>query len=203
MVTASGIRVEPRGYMDGQWGESAPGITDIAQGLGRMCRYGGHTTQWWSVLQHSLACRNIALQIHKTNHLLHLYVLWHDAHEAVTADVPSHWKPNEMEELQEELDIRIRRQYGIPEPSEVDRIIIKMVDKVSLYAEAYLFGPPGILGYLPALNSDHAKWYGVALDAVSKIMKCTQYDDPRRPTEMRGYHEFVNLSHHLLGALQR
>jgi hypothetical protein len=71
-----------------------------------------------------------------------LYCLLHDAHEAITGDVPTDWKVPEMTALQHELDRRIYRSLGVPEPSMASLRLVAEIDRAVLMAEGKLIGPP-------------------------------------------------------------
>lgn len=56
-------------------------IADIAAGLSKLCRYGGHCKRFYSVAEHSV------LMAHAAPDGLHLAALMHDASEAYLSDV--------------------------------------------------------------------------------------------------------------------
>lgn len=59
-------------------------IEDIAHSLSNLCRFGGHTKDFYSVAQHSILCADLVEgKEHK------LAALLHDASEAYLIDVPS------------------------------------------------------------------------------------------------------------------
>lgn len=62
---------------------------DIAVGLGRECRWGGHTKKFYSVAEHSVECYKLAAVKYPENILLQFKVLMHDAHEAYIKDLPT------------------------------------------------------------------------------------------------------------------
>ena len=73
-----------------------------------------------------------------------LYALLHDAHEAVTGDIPTTWKSPDMRILQEQLDDRIYRALGLVRPGPDLRSFIHMCDEQALLAEAQIVGAPGV-----------------------------------------------------------
>ena len=193
MVTHSGVRIEPAHLYGGLYAQ-APGIRDLAIGQYRMCRYGGHTNQWWSVLQHSIAM-HAYLKVLGSPTLLLMEALLHDAHEAITADVPSSWKPNAMRDLQDELDARIHKLYGLPYPlAYEDKRAIKEADHMMLLAEATAFGPPGILSYFDLSALDPR-----AQDAVCWVHTRSEKDDPRTLENTWAIDYYLKLFHHLCG----
>lgn len=62
-------------------------LYDIAHALARLCRYGGHCTQFYSVAEHSVL---LASKVAPENRL---WALLHDASEAYLVDVPRPLKP--------------------------------------------------------------------------------------------------------------
>ena len=122
----------------------SPSVGDIAYGLGKMVRFGGACEGWWCVLQHSLVCHDLALKFAKENEytlktttLLALHMLLHDAHECITADIPSTWKSPEMKLYQSDLDTRIYNSLDLDRPSDHESRIIAELDQEALIAEAY------------------------------------------------------------------
>lgn len=146
MITFTGQRIEPLSKFDGKFA-GVPNIIDIALGLSRMPRFGGQTRRWWSVLLHSIVCCEIALSRTQDRKLIMLALL-HDAHEAITADVPAFFKPKEMKQWQHEIDERFLTSLNLWPVSEEDEAFIKEVDDEALRAEALAFGPPTIMQHL-------------------------------------------------------
>ncbi len=63
-----------------------PNIEDIAQSLGKQCRFNGHTNQFYSVAEHSF---NVAYVLRERNFGIDIQLagLLHDAGEAYTGDI--------------------------------------------------------------------------------------------------------------------
>lgn len=59
---------------------------DIATGLARICRFGGHTKRIWTVADHSVWCMQKGIELYPHDTDLHLRLLLHDAHEAYLGD---------------------------------------------------------------------------------------------------------------------
>jgi len=126
-----------------------PSLEDIALALSRIPRFGGHCRTPWSVLQHSLVCEQIARNDGRTK-MTRLIALLHDAHEALTGDVPSPLKVPQLKVLQKQLDERIFGAYICNGPPSlylpITLEIVRQIDYRALVAEAVTVGPPG-LGY--------------------------------------------------------
>lgn len=107
-------------------------INDIAHALSQLCRYGGHTSQFYSVAQHSILV---------SSYLPQEYCLWglmHDATEAYLCDLP---RPIKMfskigepyREIEQRLMEVIAARFGLSMPIPE---IVKHMDNWILLAEA-------------------------------------------------------------------
>lgn len=135
MLTQSGILVTPDNL-------NCPTVEDVAVSLGRMPRYAGHTSGWWTVLHHSLVCLRIAEKLAKSADV-QLWCLWHDAHESITGDIPTTWKTPEIRVMQNRIDERFM-DYLRLSPSLADLSDVEAVDRLAFLAESWVVGPPGI-----------------------------------------------------------
>jgi hypothetical protein len=140
MITISGTHVFPTD-------KGAPSLEDMAYSLGRVPRFGGHTTRWWPVLLHSLVCLRIAEYYYPGVPRKQLLALVHDGHESVTEDIPTAWKVPEMKRMQALLDTRIWARLGIPHMTLAEEEDIRLVDRAAFHAELWQYGPPGIREY--------------------------------------------------------
>lgn len=131
--------------------EGCPSIEDIAVGLARAPRFAGQGRSFWSVAHHALFVADLAFATapagtpHWMSAPLELWALLHDAHEAVTGDVPTPFKTVALQELQRNLDRRILA--GVAPGLAVDTImrdIVKLLDRRALLVEALRVGPPGL-----------------------------------------------------------
>ena len=106
---------------------------DIAIGLARQCRFGGHTKKFYSVAQHSDWCRQTCELQYPDDASLAFKVLLHDAHEYILSDIPTPLKAlmPEYDNIAEKLQETIHRRFGvIVTPRE--QAIIKDIDKRAL-----------------------------------------------------------------------
>ena len=106
-------------------------IVDIAHALACQCRYGGHSSEFYSVAQHSLIVSHIVPAEHAKWGLLH------DAAEAYLVDLPRPIKRfsalgNQYKHIEERLMACICQRFGleIDEPSSV-----KEADNIALMTE--------------------------------------------------------------------
>lgn len=189
MITLSGTRVEPLSRFDGRY-TGAPTLTDIALCLGRIPRFGGATRRWWSVLHHSLVCHRIAALLSEATPYFLLYALLHDAHEAVTGDIPAFWKTPDMSRLQDELDERIGKQLGFRKPTDVERRLVKSLDTVALRAEAWVVGPPVATRYIARGMRGHE---GIVLDVLEEFPTFAHTDGMDSPAAKKFYTIFSDL----------
>lgn len=139
MITHSGRIVR----LDVDVGEkiTPPSIPDIGLALARVPRFGGHTRRWWTVAHHVLWLEDYAKSL-GANEAIRLGILLHDAHEAVTGDIPTHFKTPDMKSQQRELDRAIFGRY-FPGFYAIEEAV-KYYDCIGLLAEADIVGPPAL-----------------------------------------------------------
>jgi len=127
-----------------------PNLIDIAVGLSRMPRFAGQTTRWFSVLDHTM----FGLYLIEADPFSYRYDkrwwLLHDAHEAMTGDVPTDLKGEELRSIQNNLDARIFGAFypwhvGTPEAE----ARIKELDSRCLRAEARVLKNGANIGGAP------------------------------------------------------
>lgn len=109
-------------------------IEEIAHALSNLCRFTGHTSDFYSVAQHSVLVSHLVQPINRKNGLMH------DAHEAYVNDISAPLKlllPDYCE-LELRVERTVRRAFGLPEvmPREV-----KNADLVALQTERLSFMP--------------------------------------------------------------
>lgn len=145
-----------------------PSILDIAIGGSRITRFAGQGQQFFSVLAHmmwmdDLYCERLANPDDATR----LAILLHDAHEAVTSDIPSPLKTGMQKVLQEDLDKRIFNRYYhifggwndfVGSPAQIE---VKALDYRTLLAEFWEIGPkqPCYLEYPTPEDRDYLRFW--------------------------------------------
>lgn len=116
---------------------------DIAAALAQICRFGGHSREYFSVAQHSLLVEELVTSWGRGD--LALEALHHDSHEAFTCDLPSPLKRllaaggdfAAYEALSRNFDNAIRQALGLRRRlSAADRHLVKRADSVAFALEA-------------------------------------------------------------------
>lgn len=104
-------------------------IKDIAHALSNICRFTGHTQQFYSVAQHSVECSRLV-----TSSGYRLESLLHDAHEAYIGDVATPLKRllPDYQKVEERVASVVRTRFGLPEETST---IVKDVDLRALGLE--------------------------------------------------------------------
>lgn len=133
MVTISGVEVNLTN-------DAAPTLYDVGYQLCQVPRFGGALIDRWSVLHHLFACAFYAESMNQSIDV-QLYALLHDAHEAITSDIPRPWKTLSMREAQALLDCRFYKSLHLPIPSEGIQSTIHEIDVQMCYAEAERYAP--------------------------------------------------------------
>jgi len=105
-------------------------VEDIAHSLSHICRFCGHTREFYSVAQHSVL---VALNVREEKHFMH--ALFHDASEAYISDIPRPLKRN-FYKLQALERLILRRVFEKLEMSETLPEEVHYWDNVLIATEA-------------------------------------------------------------------
>jgi len=155
ITTYSGGRVYPLGPR-----ASDINITDIAHALSQICRYNGHTTEFWSVAAHSLEVSTILEEMGESKMVQYIGLL-HDACEFCLCDIPRPVKPLVLgySQWEETVDYVVARKFGLQWPWPP---VVKVVDHGIVRDEIRNFYPEG---------SDAWKRYGITVDTPHRKME--------------------------------
>jgi len=164
MITASGFIVLPEN-------DGCPSLEDIACSLGRAPRWRGSLKGWWTVLQHSIAIERLA-HARVLPVRTRLFALLHDAHEAVTGDVSKHWKPRSMQDHEDDLDNRIRKSLGLPDPTFQEKLAVGILDTDLALAEAAIAVVDGAEAFVSGRVGRSAP-----TDALAAVREVYEYSD--------------------------
>lgn len=129
-------------------------IETIAHSLSMQCRYNGHSTDFYSVSEHSVL---VAKRVYELtgNPMYCLHGLLHDASEAIICDVPRplkyiydmEWYRSVEKEIQRNLYIRFIGEYDFSLAAEyTDKADFELL---STEKEQIMPEPPFAWGYLP------------------------------------------------------
>ena len=133
-----------------------PTLADLSLGMSRIPRFAGQTRVPWSVLDHSLFAASMAQRDAPLAYAAQLAVLMHDAHEALTGDVPTPFKSDHLRSVQRLLDAKISALVCL---NKCDCLftdhdaLVKMYDLRALRAEALVVASPMLT--TPLLVAEH------------------------------------------------
>ncbi len=178
-------------------GQEHPSLVDIAISLSRQPRFAGHCRRWWSVLDHTLFGDDLIVVGEEPE--LRLSWLLHDAHEAITGDIPTDFKGEALRLEQSALDDHIYQAFSpLTEPAWWS-LSVKDLDKRCLLAEAYVVGPPrsddnlmafGWTEYDAKQLGEDAAVLGLGLSR-GKYLGIPPVAYPHSPTEHPGVVEYL------------
>ena len=129
----------------------SPSLQDIAVQLGRICRYAGAGTKFWSVLLHSMVVADLL----PGN--LKIYGLLHDSTEAIVGDIPRGFKPEVVSDVEDYMFDKILLSFDIRLPKDYEHKIIKQADNDALYGEIWTVGTAALQQHYPQRNKESEK----------------------------------------------
>lgn len=103
---------------------------DIAHALSNVCRFTGHTKDFYSVATHSILCAEQARK-DGMSAKIQLYCLLHDGSESYLADVNAPLKEilgKVYTDLEDKVQSTIYKHFGLPEPTDEEWKTVKHYD---------------------------------------------------------------------------
>jgi hypothetical protein len=93
-------------------------LDDISAALSKLCRFGGHCREFYSVAEHSIFTSTLVQQEYPEDQTLAAWALLHDASEAYMVDIPRPIKRQLQEyvRLEEAIQKAIAERFSLPWP---------------------------------------------------------------------------------------
>lgn len=134
-------------------------LCDIASALSKLCRFGGHCRQFYSVAEHSILAAEMMRQRNGNNPALIRWALLHDASEAYVVDIPRPAKCQltEYMKIEDAIQRAVAERFDLPWPMpqevyEVDNDILSLELRAYMPAQLeHLLPPFPILGLADGL----------------------------------------------------
>ena len=143
-------------------------LEDVAHGLAHECRFGRHTSHFYSVAEHSIL---VAALVNRKLPELTLPALWHDAHEAYMGDVPTPLKDMlgaEWKVVAQRIDKAVADYLGLESYVVLSHPVIKWADRTAMLYEASLLKQGPGWAFTRALDHNEAMLaaleQGISLD---------------------------------------
>lgn len=112
-------------------------IEDIGHALSMVCRFGGHTSEFYSVAQHSVHCSQLAGEDRPDDYAFQLHVLLHDASEGYLGDIvrPLKYSMPDYREYERRMAQVIYEGLRLSPPTPRQEDDIKSYDDIMLMTE--------------------------------------------------------------------
>lgn len=115
----------------------SPTALDMAWSMGRICRWIGAGTHFYSDMLHSFAVADMAPDY------LKLHFLIHDGPECIGNDVPSPVKSDATKSAEHKIYSRMLSALGLPELTQLEYALLKQADNRTAAGEAWVVGNAG------------------------------------------------------------
>lgn len=115
-------------------------INDCLIPLSNICRFGGHTNTFYSVLNHSLECYKFLINEGVDDELVLLHTLIHDFTEAFCGDMVKPLKIGlkDYNDIEEQIRIVVFKHFGISEQEYLEtHDLVKFADNVLVANELH------------------------------------------------------------------
>lgn len=150
-TTLSGVNV----YSPDQFKACEVKMSDIMDGISKICRFNGQVSTFYSVAEHSVLVSRIAEM--EGDYEALLPALFHDAHEAYSGDIPTPHKAmvRGILEFENGYELRVREALGLPSPEDPVWERVARYDAMILHRELRTLRDPKRLPF----------WYDPNMDA--------------------------------------
>jgi hypothetical protein len=128
-------------------------LADIASALSKLCRFGGHCREFYSVAEHSILVSRLVCQRNGGNAQAGIWGLLHDASEAYVVDIPRPVKRQLQEyiAIEDAIQHAVATRFNLPWPMPLE---IHSADHDILAMELRAYMPPQPEQMLPSLSDD-------------------------------------------------
>lgn len=149
-TTNSGVNV----YKPGSFQACEVRLSDIMDGLSKICRYNGQVNTFYSVAEHSVLVSRYAEIMGDTPAVLP--ALFHDAHEAYSGDIPTPHKSMiaGAREFEDAYELVVREALGLPGPEDEVWQRVRQYDTAILHRE------------LIVLRDKLPNWYDPQIESI-------------------------------------
>lgn len=135
-TTNSGVNV----YSPDQFKACEVRMSDIMDGISKICRYNGQTDRFFSVAEHSVLVSRFAEMAGEPEEVV-VAALFHDAHEAYSGDIPTPHKRMlaGLAEFENGYETVVREALGLPGPDDPVWARVAKYDSQILHRELRTF----------------------------------------------------------------
>jgi hypothetical protein len=140
-TTNSGVNV----FSPDQFKACEVRMSDILDGISKICRYNGQVSEFYSVAEHSVLVSRIAELLGDEEAIIP--ALFHDAHEAYSGDIPTPHKRMlpALVGFEKGYEDRVREALGLPVPWDPVWTRVAKYDSMILHRELRVFRAPELL----------------------------------------------------------
>lgn len=183
IATYTGRRINPSEMMSAD-----VDIRDIAHALSNICRFGGHSSYFYSVAEHSV---HVARIVAKHTPEVGLYALLHDAAEAYIGDIVSPLKQTEifqelLGEIEDEIFDSILRRFRIDVKSGWGMKVMA-ADHIALAVEGQQLFTTGIKDWNLDVTEKDLREYNFALSGWDPVTAKREFMNAAINYNLSGY----------------